>query len=165
MKYFFEQWKPQLERVSCILQYLHTNPEVLSDLKIEDLITPDDLHKQQEDWVWLCSKFDGMEKEFFKPYWIPIQKSEYDYFIDMSDEKFPIIEAFFDYFDEPYHWEKKILFRSIGKLMLAAEHDIDLKQYRIDYIMDKYKKYFSFTARVRIFFNRILYKIKKSFNE
>jgi len=160
MKSFFEQWKSQLDKISYTLQHLHTYPNVLSDLKIEDLIYPDELYKQQKDWIWLCSKFTGMEQKFFKPYWIPIQRCEYDYFIDMSDKKFPIIEAFFDDCDKPYHWEKKIFFKSIDELMSAAENGIDLNQYRFDKIMDNYKKYFSFTSKIRIFFNRILYKIK-----
>ena len=65
MENFINQWKPQLEKISFILQYLHTYPNVLSDLKIEDLITPQQLYKQQEDWLWLYSKYGGEEKEFF----------------------------------------------------------------------------------------------------
>jgi len=144
MEYFFEQWKPQFDKVSYILQYLHTYPAVLSDLKIEDLIMPNELYKQQEEWVWLYSKFTGMEQEFFKPYWIPIQRSGYDYFIDMSDEKFPIIEAFYDYFDDDeqlYHWEKKIFFKSIINLMLAYDKNIDLELFRVQKIANKYGKY------------------------
>ncbi|NDW11141.1 hypothetical protein D0T56_15960 [Dysgonomonas sp. 520] len=139
--YFIRQWKPQLEQISFILQYLHTYPKALSDLKIKDLITPQELYKQQEEWIWLYSKYKGMEKDFFRPYWIPIQRNGYDYFIDMSDSNFPIIEAFFEYFDEPYHWEKKILFESITTLMLSDEDKINLKQYRVDKIIEKYCKY------------------------
>ena len=138
MQHFFAQWQPQLEKVSYIFQYLHTYPDVLSELKIEDLITPDELNKQQEEWIWLCSKFTGMEKEFFQPYWIPIQKSGYDYFIDISDDKFPVIEAFFDSIRKPYHWEKKFLFKSIDKLMLAEDNNIDLEKYRVYKLVEKY---------------------------
>lgn len=132
MNNFLKEWEIQFKQVASILQYLHTYPTALAELKIEDLITPDELYKQQEDWIWLCSKYEGEEKEFFKPYWIPIQRCEYGYFIDISDKNFPVIEAFFDYFDEPYHWEKKVLFKSVNSLMLAEDNKIDLEEYRID---------------------------------
>ena len=139
MKNFLAQWKPQFEKVSYILQYLHTYPNVLSDLRIEDLITPDELYRQQEDWIWLCSKFTGVEQEFFKPYWIPIQGNQYDYFIDISDDNFPVIEGFFDSIHEPYHWEKKILFKSIIKFMLSTDNEkIDWEQYRVHKLVENY---------------------------
>ena len=144
MQHFLAQWKSQFEEVSYILQYLHTYPNVLSDLRIEDLITPDELYRQQEDWIWLCSKFTGMEQEFFKPYWIPIQGNQYDYFIDISDDKFPIIEGFFDSIGKPYHWEKKILFESIIKFMLSIDNEnIDWEKYRSHKVWSKYGKYIS----------------------
>ena len=131
--------KSQLIEEFFVLQYLYKYQKFIFDLGIKDLICPEERFKQKESWIWLLSKLDGMEKEFFKPYWIPIQKYQYDYFIDMSDYKLPIIEAFFDYFKEPYHWEKKILLESIFMLKIAEENNIDLKQYRINKIKGKYK--------------------------
>jgi len=140
MKAIIDEYKKQLEDVQYILQYLKTYPNILSDLRIEDIIEPDCLYKQQEDWIRLNSKFKSIEKEFFKPYWLPIQKIGFDYFIDISDSNYTIIEAFFNYFDELYQWEKKILFHSINDLMLADDNNLDLNQYRIDKIMNKYYK-------------------------
>jgi hypothetical protein len=154
MKHFIAQWQPQSEKVSYILQYLHTYPNVLSDLRIKDLITPDELYRQQEDWIWLCSKFTGMEQDFFKPYWIPIQSYGYDYFIDVSDDKFPIIESFFNYFEKPYHWEKKYLFKSITKFMLSTDNEnIDWEQYRVHKLVEKYFSYKSKEEKKVISFN------------
>jgi len=143
MEAFIKQWKTQFEQVRSILQYLHTYPTVLSDLKIEDLITPQQLYKHQEDWIRLCSKYDNMEKDFFKPYWIPIQRG-YGCFIDISDSKFPVIESFFNCIKKPYCWEKIYLFKSIKELMLAEDNKIDLETYRNDKEMEKYKKYLPF---------------------
>ena len=143
MNSFFQQWRQELHQVSLILRYLHSYPKVLAAIKIDDLITISELYEQQEGWVYLCSKLEGEEKEFFKPYWVPIQRNGFDYFIDMSDSRFPIIEAFYDYFDEPYFWDKKIYFDSASKLMLAEDQEMDLEQYRIDKIMEKYGKYLS----------------------
>lgn len=141
MKAFIDEYKKQLEDVQYILQYLKTYPTIFSDLKIGDIIEPDSLYQQFEDWIRLNSKFEGIEKEFFKPYWLPIQRVGFDYFIDISDSNYPIIEAFFNYFEEPYYWEKKILFHSINNLMLADDNNLDLKQYKLDTIVNKYYKY------------------------
>ncbi len=141
MKVFIDQYKKQLEDVQYILQYLKTYPTILSDLRIEDIIEPDNLYQQQEDWIRLNSKFKGIEKEFFKTYWLPIQRVGLDYFIDISDNNYPIIEAFFNYFEESYYWEKKILFYSINELMLADDNKLDLKQYKSNTIVNKYYKY------------------------
>lgn len=85
MKTFIDEYNKQLEDVQYILQYLKTYPTILSDLRIEDIIEPDNLYQQQEDWIRLNFKFKGIEKEFFKPYWLPIQRVKFDYFIDISD--------------------------------------------------------------------------------
>lgn len=141
MRAFINECKKQLEDVQYILQYLKTYPNILSDLRIDDIIESDCLYNQQEDWIRLYSKFKGMEKEFFKPYWLPIQRVGFDYFIDISDSNYSIIEAFFNYFEEPYYWEKKILFESINDLMLADDNNLDLKQYKSNTIINKYYKY------------------------
>jgi len=100
---FIKEKEFKLKQISYILYYLHTYPEVLSVLDIEDLITCEELYKQQDSWLKLYSKYAGVEQEFFKPYWLPIQRIGFDYFIDMSNNNYPIIEAFFNYLDEPYH--------------------------------------------------------------
>lgn len=141
MKAFIDEYKKQLADVQYILQYLKTYPTILSDLKIEDIIESDNLYQQFEDWIRLNSKFRCIEKEFFKPYWLPIQRVGLDYFIDISNSNYPIIEAFFNYFEEPYYWEKKILFHSINDLMLADDNKQNLKQYKVDSIIEKYKEY------------------------
>ena len=140
MKDFFEQWEKQLKQVYYILQYLNTYPDMLNDVDIK-LIAPEELLSHQKEWVSLCSKFEGLEKKFFKPYWVSVG-STYDVFIDMSDSNFPIFEAFYDYFDDDsYYWEKKILFSNITRLMLAEDRGLDMKGFKVDFIWEKYGKY------------------------
>jgi hypothetical protein len=53
--------------------------------ELEGIMDPGDIDASQEDWVRLCSKYENPhEKDFFKPYWVPIVKDSYDYFIDIS---------------------------------------------------------------------------------
>lgn len=40
---FFQHWKIDMDKVSHVLQYLHTYPILLTKLKIEDLITSGEL--------------------------------------------------------------------------------------------------------------------------
>ena len=139
---FLKEWGEKFKKISCMLQYLHTfQSRALSDLKIEDLITPTELYRHQSDWLWLYSKIQGKEKEFFKPYWIPIQRSVYEYFIDISDDRFPIIDTYFDYIDESYQWKKIVFFNSITDLMLIDRIEVDLKQYKWNKTLEKYDKY------------------------
>lgn len=142
MYHFLKYWGSQFQQVKFILQYLHTYPKILLKLRMEDLITPNDLFNHQEEWIDLHSMLTGEEQDFLKPYWIPVQKMSYNYFIDLSDSNYPIIEAFFDYFDEPYHWEKKVFIQSITNLMLAEDNKTDMGLHRISKAIEKYTKYF-----------------------
>ena len=158
MEDFFEKWKPQLERVSCLLQYLHKYPGVLYNLDMKDLIMPDELYKRQKEWLRLHSKFKGMEQEFFKSYWIPIERDRNCCdFIDISDENLPIIYPVFDKFNEPYHLEKKFLFKSSKEFMSVMDNtNIYGGLYRDKEILRTYKKYFSFKSNMAVYFNRIV---------
>lgn len=123
---FFKKWEKQIEDVSFILDFLHTYPKVLKQLEFEDLLSSDDLLKSQIDWVRICSKYEGLEKDFFKPYWVPIQKSSLSFFIDLSNPKYPIFEYSF-IFSEPHSYEKMNLFNSINELMLLGDSDVNIE--------------------------------------
>ena len=123
---FKNQWAKQLEDIKHILDFLTTYPQVLKQLEFEDLLTSDELLKSQMDWVRICSKYEGMEKDFFKPYWVPIQKSSLSYFIDLSNPNYPIFKSSF-IFSEPYSYEKMNLFESINELMLLGDSDVNIE--------------------------------------
>jgi hypothetical protein len=136
---FFNEWAKQLKDVSFILDFLHTYPKVLNQLKFEEVISSSELFNSQNDWIRICSKYEGMEKDFFKPYWVPIQKSSLDYFIDLSDSNYPIFEISFVFF-EPYSYERMNLFNSINDLMTLGDTNAD-----IDGIASDFKnKWFEF---------------------
>lgn len=123
---FFQEWEKQLKDVSFILDFLHTYPSVLNQLKFERVLISNELYNSQNDWVRICSKYEGMEKDFFKPYWVPIQKSSLDYFIDLSDPYYPIFEISFVFF-EPYSYERMNLFNSISELMTLGDSDANIE--------------------------------------
>jgi hypothetical protein len=124
---FINDYKSEFPRIKSILGYLHTYPELLSKLNL-DLLKPDALDIRQQDWVRLVSQYDGLEKDFFKPYWVPIGRNQLDIFIDLSDKELPIFEMEYFFF-EPYHYFKTFLFYKISDLLVATENDIDFKEF------------------------------------
>jgi hypothetical protein len=93
---FLDNWGDKFDKVKNILSYLNTYPETLSTLKLTGIYDPLSIVSEQMDWVRLCSKFEHpLEKDFFKSYWVPIQKDSLDFFIDMSDKSYPIFETHF----------------------------------------------------------------------
>ena len=96
---FLDNWGDKFDKVKNILSYLNTYPETLSTLKLTGIYDPLSIVSEQMDWVRLCSKFEHpLEKDFFKSYWVPIQKDSLDFFIDMSDKSYPIFETHFFFF-------------------------------------------------------------------
>lgn len=123
---FFHIWESQIKDVSIILDFLHTYPTILSQLEFEDLLTSDELLTSQMDWIGTTSKYQGMEKDFFRPYWVPIQRSSLSYFIDLSNPNYPIFKSSF-IFTEPYLYEKMNLFDSINELMVLGDSDVNIE--------------------------------------
>lgn len=125
---FLMNWSKQFEIVKHILSYLLTYPDVLSKIKLTDVHNANSIESAQKEWVWLCSKFTHpMDIEFFKPYWIPLEKNSYDYFMDISDEKYPIFEIHY-FFYEPFKWYKKFITENISELLLAPDTGLDIRQ-------------------------------------
>jgi len=125
---FRMNWSKQYKNAKYILSYLNSYPDVLTTIKLTDIYNPNSIDSAQKEWIWLCSKLTHpLDTEFFKPYWIPIQKESYDYFMDISDEKYPIFEIHY-FFYEPFKWYKKFITEDISELLLADDTDLDLKQ-------------------------------------
>lgn len=132
---FLNNWSIQYFNAKCILKFLNSYPTILSALRIEEVIDIIELDKMQKEWLWLCSKFDNpIETDFLKPYWVPIQVNSYDYFIDLSDNNFPIFEIHFFFF-EPFRWYQKFLTKDIKEVLLAPDTGLNIKK-----VLDKHEK-------------------------
>ena len=90
------------------------------------MLTSDELLKSQIDWISTTSKYEGMEKDFFRPFWVTIQRSSLSYFIDLSNPNYPIFKSSF-IFSEPYSYDKMNLFDSINDLLLLGDTDVNTK--------------------------------------
>ncbi len=122
--YFKRKWKKQLKDISAVLNLLHTYPQVLKELMLDDLITSDELLQQQRDWVWLCSKLGGEEREFHRAHWVPIKRGSLDYFIDLSDQHYPIIGTSF-LFSKENEYHKINFFDSVNELLNLCDSDVN----------------------------------------
>jgi len=123
---FLKEWGEPYDRGRHILHYLRSYPEVLTRLELNDIMDPNDLDKSQKDWIRLCSKFDHpLEQEFFKPYWVPVKKDSYDYFMDLSHKAFPIFETHF-FWLKPYRWIVRPIAEDISTILLACDSAMDL---------------------------------------
>jgi hypothetical protein len=129
------EWGEKYRNAKHILAYLNSYPKVLSSIKMEEIHKSENLDEAQIDWIWLCSKFDNpIEKDFFKPYWIQLSVNSFDYFMDISDEKYPIFEVCY-FFYEPYRWYKKFISEDIRDILLSPDTGLDLRK-----ILDKNDK-------------------------
>lgn len=118
---FQENWNNSFKDLFPILDILHSYPNQLKELKISDLITSQELNQYQDDWVRIQSKFEGIEKDFFQPYWVPLQKESYEFFIDLSDSSYPIFEFQFQIY-RPYKYVRMNFFLGINDLIFAIEN-------------------------------------------
>jgi hypothetical protein len=129
---FKQEWGIHYQNAKHILAYMNSYPNVLSTLRMKEIHNPDTLDDAQIEWIWLCSKFENiLEIDFFKPYWIPLEVCSYDYFMDISDENYPIFDINY-FFYEPYRWYKKFISTDIKEILLSPDTGHDLRK-----ILDK----------------------------
>lgn len=125
---FTREWEKPYRDVKNILRYLNTCPTLLAKLKIDNLNTPEALDAHHKDWLWLLSQYGGMEKEFFKPWWILVSKTSLDLFIDLSDPCYPLFESEY-IFVEPYHYFRNFYFPNIRDLLSINEVSFDFESF------------------------------------
>jgi len=152
---FLKRYGNRFDKIPAIIQYLNTYPAVFTALKIKKLINHEEVSIRQKEWVWLVSNFKGQEKDHFKPYWFPIEKEGYDFFIDLSNEHLPLFESTF-YIFEPYGYFNTVLFNSINDLMLSIENNIDFFEHYNQHFRNRFAN-FEIKSKER---NRLIFEGK-----
>tara|TARA_R110002050_G_scaffold167468_1_gene298252 strand:- start:18646 stop:19542 length:897 start_codon:yes stop_codon:yes gene_type:complete len=118
---FLDTWSHQFQKITAILHYISTYPELQQKLKDIPILECDFLRESQLEWVSLIAQFDNpIETVFFKSYWVPITKDDYDCFIDLSSGTFSIFKIHFFCF-EPYKWYPEIVIQDVTKLLISAD--------------------------------------------
>lgn len=119
---FFNEWEEKFNKIHFILNYISSYPELGSELKDVQFLKSDDLENSQLEWISLISELDNpIDSDFFKPYWVPVAKDSYDYFIDLSCDTFSLFESYY-FFMEPYQWYKQFIFNDITEFLTSVDN-------------------------------------------
>jgi hypothetical protein len=118
---FINEWGKQFEDAKNILRILNSYPEFSQIAGIRILNTPSDIENNQRDWIRLVSKIEGQDNiDFLMPWWVIMETTEYDSFMDLSDQNYPIFKLEFYQSIIP-HWWKKMVFPNVSELLKNIE--------------------------------------------
>ena len=135
-------FQTELKDCQFILQYLSTYPDVMQEMEINQLLKPEDVHDQYHAWKQLVSHYEGLEKEFYRNHWLPIEADNYQFFIDLSNPKLPIIETIYVMGEKnSEEYISSNLFESTNQFMMLIENRDELSEYFDKHLMLKYFNY------------------------
>jgi hypothetical protein len=118
---FLEKWGDQYASLKNTLTRLKEHQEILNKFDICDIYSPEELDVWVEDWLNMHSKlYHPLEIMFFKPYWVPVSKHSYDFFVDLSAGTNNIMQVVYISM-APYAWAIAYSFPSLLFLIAAPE--------------------------------------------
>ena len=120
-KNFLQEWQNQFSKIPYILKFISSYPELRGKLKDLPFLDSYEFNESQLEWISLIAQLDNpIETKYFKPWWVPITKNDYEYFIDLSKENLPIFQTHF-YCREPYRWYKKVIIQDMCKFLISVD--------------------------------------------
>ena len=123
---FLIEWGRQFSDAKQILTYLNSYTKYLKPLRIKQPNTAINIENTQKEWLWLLSKLEHPDDiNFFEPFWVMIEGSEYDTFMDLSDPKYPIFQGKYYNFIKP-SWCKLVLFPDVSEFLLMIDDEQQL---------------------------------------
>lgn len=118
---FLEKWGTQYASLKNTLTSLKKHQDILDKFDIGEIYSADELDIWVEDWLWLHSRLrHPLDIDYFKPYWVPVKKHSYDFFVDLSEGIDNIFEVHYISMT-PYAWTHGYNFISIFFLTAAPE--------------------------------------------
>jgi hypothetical protein len=118
---FLEKWGDQYASLKNTLTRLKKHQNILDKFDIGEIYSADELDIWVEDWLSMHSKlYHPLEIMFFKPYWVPVKKHSYDFFVDLSSGTNNINEVAYISM-APYSWAIAYSFPSLLFLIAAPE--------------------------------------------
>jgi hypothetical protein len=120
------QLTQDLTNLKLILSMIHSYPKALRHLELTDIIDPLKVISSFLDWQKMHDQFDKIEKGFFSKDWLPISKTSLEYFVDLSDTKYPMFKVSFNSMDPP-SYELTTVYRSIVDLIHICESIEEMK--------------------------------------
>lgn len=125
---FLKTWENDFNKLPYILKYLNSYTICNELFPKSKLINENNLFQSQLEWVALCAQMQHIkEKSFFKPYWVPIEKDNYDYFIDLSSNPISIFEVDYSWF-LPRKWIKINIGENLSDVMCQLDSDYQIRE-------------------------------------
>ena len=116
---FYEKWGDQFEKAKIHLDTINKYPKSLHQVIRIEFLSSENLEETYKNWLKIRSEMTNEKDiQFFKSYWIPISKNDFDTFIDLSSSEFPIISC--KYFVNLF-WYKINITERIHELIESLE--------------------------------------------
>ena len=133
-------WGKEFNDVKAISYYINTYSKSKQNILKIDFLNPEDLENAQKDWLQLISKYTNqIDIDFFKPYWIPIEKNNFEPFIDLSSPNFTLFNC--NYFSST-HWHKTDILNDINELLIDLDgNDTEMEKLRTK-IKDRQQRFY-----------------------
>ncbi len=118
---FLAEWGEKFKAVYELEQFVQAYPDVVGEMEYIGFIKGHELEEYQLEWISLVEQFEHpLEKEFFKPYWVPLSKDKYEYFLDLSADSFCLFTVGF-WGGEQGYWFTKDVIPNISEFLLGLE--------------------------------------------
>lgn len=132
---FSIKWSKQINDVKNILNYLNSSEALLKQFNVDRFLSSEELLASQTAWLELISQYNRIEKDFFKSYYIPISYNEYNYYIDISTDKYELFKVYFDS-TEPYTYSKIIIVQDVNDILFNSQFSLDVNSIEFSEVMD-----------------------------
>lgn len=121
-KNFLADWHSKFSKLPHLAYLFTTFPSFQQKLEEIPIIKSHELNEYQLEWISLVAQFDNpIEQEFFKPYWVPVSKNEYEYFVDLSSKEFTVFKI--NYLgSEHQQWTIEEVIPDITEFILALDN-------------------------------------------
>ncbi len=74
---FKSEWYSQFKKAENALKLVNFYPERLHLVYLGNLLSHQQLENSQRNWVSLCNKLHPADREYFKPYFVPINSDSF----------------------------------------------------------------------------------------
>jgi len=130
---FLYEWGERFNAVYGILRYIDSYPGL--GIRVGNYgrcKSISELEIRQMEWLYVVLGFEekSEEKDFFKPYWVPMNNDSTNMYIDLSSETYALIVAIVCS-NEPFRYHKGVIVNDIRDLLLSTDiKSIDLDAQR-----------------------------------
>ncbi|WP_303924863.1 hypothetical protein [Draconibacterium sediminis] len=118
---FLNQWGEKFNKLPALIEFLEAYYYLGEQMDEIKLIESHMIQDYQMEWVSLIGCFDHpIEKNYFKSFWVPISKENYEYFLDLSDSFFRIFKIGY-WGIEPMHWFSEDVIPDLSDYIIGLE--------------------------------------------